>query len=352
MDDAIYRLEGIGYDYPGTARSFALEIDSLSISPGEILAVVGPNGAGKTTLLMLLAFLCRPRRGRLEFLGGDPWTSNDSILAARRCAVLVTHHPYLFKGTVADNVSFGLRLRQIPQAERPARLRSALALVELEDCENESVARLSAGQIQRTAVARALALRPRVLLLDEPTANIEAGLGLRMEAVFHEASRRSGVTVIFSTHDLSQASRLADRIICLSEGRLVRFSHENCFSGTVESDGLTSWIEPRPSVRIFFSGKVHGRVICVINPADIHIYVAGDAAAPPPGPNVFSGWIIGMEVTGTSTARIRVAGDLPFSISLPIGQLEAKGISLSREIVVGFELESVGILGCGKTSES
>jgi tungstate transport system ATP-binding protein len=345
MNDAIYRLEGIGYEYPGRASSFALEIDSLDIGPGEVLAVVGPNGSGKTTLLMLLALLYRPRRGRLEFQASDPWASHDCAEAARRHVVLVTHHPYLFKGTIADNISCGLRLRKVPLAERPARLRAALAMFELEGRENQSVGRLSAGQVQRAAMARALALQPRVLLLDEPTANIEAGIGLRIEAILREASRESGATVIFSTHDLSQASRLADRTICLSEGRLVRFSHENCFSGMAESDGRTSWIEPRPGVRIFFSGRAHGRVTCVINPSDIHLHVAGDPSAPHRGPNVFSGRITGMEVTDTSTARVRATGDLTLSIVLPVRRLETQGISLSREVVMVFEPESVCILG-------
>ena len=345
MSDSVYRLEDIRYAYPGPDPSFALELGSLSVGRGDILALVGPNGAGKTTLLTLLAFLARPIRGRLEFLGGDPWASQDGIVAARRNAVLVTHHPYLFKGTVDDNVSFGLKLRKTPEPERPALVRSALALVELDGWEKKSVSGLSAGQAQRVALARALALGPRVLLLDEPTANIDAGLGLRMEAVLREVSRESGTTVVFSTHNFSQASRLADDILYLSEGRRVEFSHENCFSGTAATDGRSSWIEPRPGVRIVFPGETRGHVTCVINSEDICLFAAGDAAAPSPGPNVFVGRVTRMEVTDAATALVRASGGLTFRIALPVAELAAKGISLSREVLIKFEPDSVEIAG-------
>lgn len=345
MSDSVYRLEDIRYTYPRPDPTFALELESLRIGAGEILALVGPNGAGKTTLLMLFSFLAQPGRGRLEFLGGDPWASEDSVVRARRDAVLVTHHPYLFKGTVADNMSFGLKMRTIPEEERPARLRAALSLVELEGFETKPVSGLSAGQIQRVALARALALRPRVLLLDEPTANIDAGLGLRMEAVLREVSRESGTTVVFSTHNFSQASRLADDILYLSDGRRVEFSHENCFSGTAATDGRQSWIEPRPGIRIVFPGETRGHMTCVINPADIRLFAVDDAAASPPGPNVFSGRVTRMETTDAATALVRVSGSLTFRIALPVAELEAMGISLSRNVLLRFEPGSVGIVG-------
>jgi len=346
MGDIVYRLEDVGYAYPGAAASsFRLAIESLSVRAGEVLALVGPNGAGKTTLLVLLAFLARPSRGRLEFLSGDPWAGGDGAVPARRDAVLLTHHPYLFKGTVADNVLFGLKLRKIAEAERAARLRDALALVELDGWEKRSVSGLSAGQAQRVAIARALALQPRVLLLDEPTANIDAGLGLRLEAVLREVGREWGTTVVFSTHNFSQASRLADSILYLSEGRRVEFSHENCFSGTAATDGRTSWIEPKPGVRIVFPGETRGHVTCVIDPADIRIFPGGEGAAPPPGPNVFGGRVTRMETTDAATALVRVSGDLVFRTAVPVGQLEAGRISLSREVLLRFEPESVEVIG-------
>ena len=213
MDAPLYRLEDLTFSYPGSA--FRLAVEALEVRPGEVLALVGPNGAGKSTLLGLLAFLLKPGAGRLEFRGRDPWADGHGALAARRDAVLVSHHPYLFKGTVADNVGFGLRLRKVPEPERSARVEAALALVELDGGGGRSVAGLSAGQAQRVALARALALRPRVLLFDEPTANLDAGLSLRTEALLREAGHSWGATVVFSTHNFSQASRLAGTVLYL-----------------------------------------------------------------------------------------------------------------------------------------
>jgi tungstate transport system ATP-binding protein len=345
MNDVIYRLEDVVYAYPGAASPFVLEPGRLDIGPGEVLALVGPNGAGKTTVLTLLAFLVRPGRGRLQFLGGDPWASEDNVVTARRQAVMVTHHPYLFKGTVADNISFGLKIRKMPEETRTARLRAALALVELEGFEQRAVSGLSAGQVQRVALARALSLRPKALLLDEPTSGIDAGLAPRMEAILREVSRSEGMTVVFSTHDFSQASRLADTILYLSEGRRVEFSHENCFSGTAATDGRQSWIEPRPGLRVVFPGETRGHVTCVIDPADIRVFARGDAVAPPAGPNVFAGRVTRMETMDAATALVRVSGDIVFRVALPVAQVEANGISLSRSVLLKFEPEVVEIIG-------
>lgn len=344
MAEKAYALDGIRYTYPGSSSSFCLELDSLSIGAGDMLALVGPNGAGKTTLLLILALLIRPSQGSLAFFGEDPWGGDDRILRARRAAVLLTHHPYLFKGTVFENVAFGLKVREIPETEWPARIRPALSLVELSGLEKKSAAGLSAGQAQRVALARALALKPRVLLLDEPTANIEAGLALRVEAIVREICHESGTTVVFSTHNFSQASRLGDEILYLSEGRRVRFSHENCFSGTAQTDGRRGWIEPRPGTRIVFKGARTGHVTCVINPERIRLFAADDIAAAE-GPNVFKGRVTRLELTEADQALVRVSGELTFRVTIPLSEIQVHAVSLSRPVLIKFEPEAVELIG-------
>jgi tungstate transport system ATP-binding protein len=346
MTETAYALDGIRHTYPGSSTPFRLELDSLKIGAGEMLALVGPNGAGKTTLLMILALLVRPSQGSLAFFGEDPWMGDDRILRARRGAVLLTHHPYLFKGTVFENVAFGLKVRRIPEAEWPARVSAALSLVELSGLQKQSAAGLSAGQAQRVALARALALRPKVLLLDEPTANIEAGLALRIEAIVRERCRESGTTVVFSTHNFSQAFRLGDKVLYLSDGRRVPFSHENCFVGTAQSDGRRSWIEPRPGIRIVFEGKRTGHVTCVINPEDIDLFAADDAAAGQ-GPNVFKGCVTRIETAEGDQALVRVSAGLSFRVTVPIAEIETRQVSLARPVLIKFDPGVVKLVRSG-----
>ncbi len=342
MDALAYELSSVRYAYAGSRSPFVLDIDSLRIDPGGILALVGPNGAGKSTLLHLLGFLVRPAGGRLDFFGQDPWRDPASSTAARRETALVTHHPYLFKGTVFDNLAFGLKVRGIPKGDWRERVREALTLVELAGLEKRSAAGLSAGQAQRVALARALVLRPRVLLLDEPTATIEAGLALRVEAVIGEISRAAETTVVFSTHNFSQASRLAGEILYLSDGKRVRFSHENCFSGMAATDGRESWIEPRPGVRIRFRGAYRGHVTCVINPEAIRLAAPGGTAAA--GSNVFSGRVTRLETTDPDQALVRVSGPLTFRATVPLREVGPGGVSLSREVLLEFSPGSVEVI--------
>ena len=353
-ETAAYLLESVRFSYPGAAAKFTFELDSLRVEPGCALALVGPNGAGKTTLLMLLALLVRPAAGRVFFFGRDAWESGSAEHPLlRREAVLVTHHPYLFKGTVADNLAYGLKVRGVPEPDWPARMSEALARVELPGWETKPAAGLSAGQVQRIALARALALRPKVLLLDEPTANVEAGLSLRIEAVIGESVRESGTTVVFSTHNYSQASRLAGSILYLSDGRQVPFSHENCFSGTAATDGVMSWIEPRPGVRIAFPGTRRGHVTCVIDPDRIQLERedGGTAAVLASAPdrdsktNVFRGTVSRLEMTEGGRVLVRIAGDLTFRAVCPLAEIEEKRIALSRSVLLRFDPQDVELIG-------
>jgi energy-coupling factor transporter ATP-binding protein EcfA2 len=256
----------------------------------------------------------------------------------------VTHHPYLFKGTIFDNVAFGLKVRGLPEPEQRDRARRALAMVELAGWESKPASGLSAGQAQRVALARAMVIRPRALLLDEPTANLEAGLGLRVEAVVREIGRETGATVVFSSHNFSQASRLGDAIVYLSAGKQVRFSHENCFSGTAASDGRQSWIEPRPGTRISFPGIIRGHITCVIDPSAIELSSPSDAVEAD-GPNTFRGRVTRLETTEADLALVRVGGDLTFRVTLPLREVESRGIYLSRPVLIKFRPEAVEIIG-------
>jgi len=206
-------------------QAFRLEIDALAIEAGGLYCLTGPNGAGKTTLLRLLALLASPARGILRFDGrGVVFRGGLADASLRREVTLVQQAPYLFQGSVYDNLAFGLSLRNIAPAQRSARIEAALESVGLAGFAQRSSRELSGGEIQRVALARALVLQPRVLLLDEPLANIDVGhLGL-FEKRLRDLCTEQGVTIVMSTHDPGQPERLGSEVITLNRGRLTNAS--------------------------------------------------------------------------------------------------------------------------------
>ena len=197
-------------------NNFRLSVESLALQPRRIYALTGPNGAGKSTLLRVMALLQSPQSGTIEFAGSEP----RDLDRQRRRVTLVEQSPYLFKGSVTDNLSYGLKLRGIDSRERSERTRSTLAIVGLEGFEQRQAKELSGGELQRVALARALVLKPELLLLDEPTANIDSNSLQAYETLLSELPGY-GVTVVFSSHDPSQARRLGEEILRIENGNLI-----------------------------------------------------------------------------------------------------------------------------------
>ena len=210
----MYRLTDLQQTYNGRR---VLDIDRLDVGRGEVLAVLGPSGSGKSTLLRLLNFLEQPSGGTLIF---DGQMVDDRLsLEQRRRVTTVFQRPALLRRSVADNIGYGLKLRgeKLPDDELAAWL-DRLGLAHLA---RQRADKLSAGEAQRVALARALVLRPDVLLLDEPSANLDPyNIGL-IERLVAEAHAETGMTVVWVTHDIFQARRVAGRVAFLLGGRLV-----------------------------------------------------------------------------------------------------------------------------------
>jgi putative ABC transport system ATP-binding protein len=196
-------------------RSGTLVLDDLTFGIEEgSTCIAGPSGAGKSTLLRLLNRLADPAVGTVRYRGRD--VRDYDVLALRREVGLVPQLPALLEGTVAMNVGFGARL-----AGRAADVGTALDLAGLDGSFAERAAdRLSVGEQQRVMLARALALQPRVLLLDEPTAALDERSKAAVEGTLLDLRERLSLSVVFVTHELAQAERLADRIVWLQGGRL------------------------------------------------------------------------------------------------------------------------------------
>ncbi|MSS72653.1 MAG: phosphate ABC transporter ATP-binding protein [Candidatus Latescibacteria bacterium] len=213
---SVYRLRGVQRRYAGRT---VLDVGHLAISPGEMLAIVGPSGAGKSTLLRLLNFLEPPDAGSILF-DGQPVPSSPP-LAIRRRVTTVFQRPVLLNRSVRDNVAYGLRLRGEPPDGRVEEMLARMALTPLA---RAPAHQLSGGEIQRVALARALVLHPDVLLLDEPTANLDPYNVALIESIVQEQNAGLRVTVVLVTHNVFQARRIAGRVGLLLDGRLIEIA--------------------------------------------------------------------------------------------------------------------------------
>jgi len=197
----------------------ALAVDSLSLSvaQGEFVSLLGPSGCGKTTTLQMIAGFVTPTSGSIMLAG----QSLARVPANRRALGMVFQSYALFPHmTAAQNVAFGLEMRKTPRAERDARVAQTLELVGLAHLADRYPARMSGGQQQRVALARALAIRPGVLLLDEPLSNLDAKLREEMQLELRRIQRTVGTTTILVTHDQAEALALSDRIVVMNQGRV------------------------------------------------------------------------------------------------------------------------------------
>jgi len=234
----------------GIRKSFAgkevLRELSLSIEAGEIFGIVGPSGAGKTTVLRILGLLEAPDAGQVLFEGHAIAPTTREALAQRRRMCLIAQNPAVFRASVFDNVAYGLWLRGVPAEDIRGRVFSALEFVGLLDRADEIAGRLSGGEQQRVAFARATVLRPEVLLLDEFTSNLDLANVRLLEAATRRYREESRCTVVIVTHNLFQAKRLAERVGLLLEGAFLEVAPVHPFFEDPD----------RPETRAFLSGDM------------------------------------------------------------------------------------------------
>jgi len=210
---SLYQLRGVTRAYGGRR---VVDLEALDVERGEIMCLVGPSGSGKSTLLRLLNFLEPPTAGTILF-DGQPIPPDPPLDLLRRVTT-VFQRPILLNRSVRDNVAYGLRLRGL---SLDGRVDEALDRVGLTAFAHQPAHKLSGGELQRAALARALVLDPEVLLLDEPTANLDPyNVGL-IESIVRAQNRERGTTVVLVTHNVFQARRLASRVGLLLEGKIV-----------------------------------------------------------------------------------------------------------------------------------
>lgn len=218
-------LKNIGKTYDGCKTPAVVDFN-LEIRPGELVAFLGPSGCGKTTTLKMIAGLHSVTKGDVLFNN----IRVNEVKPEKREVVMVYQNYLLFPYmNVAENVGFGLRMRKTPKAEADRRVAEILRLVQLEGYGDRSPSQLSGGQKQRVALARALVIRPKILLLDEPLANLDAHLRDEMRDLILSIHKEFEVTTVFVTHDQEEAVLLADRIALIFDGKLVQYSPSKDF---------------------------------------------------------------------------------------------------------------------------
>ncbi|MDO5758730.1 MAG: ABC transporter ATP-binding protein [Rhodobacterales bacterium] len=236
-------------DIQGISKSFGSQAPilreiSLTVDNGEFLALLGPSGSGKTTLLSVISGLVQPDEGRL-FLDGEDIT--DLPAGRRRFGTVFQSYALFRHMTVAENVGFGLRIAphgtRPSRGERAARVAQLLEAVGLADLGDRYPAQLSGGQQQRVAMARALAIKPRLLLLDEPFSALDAQVRLSLRAMVRDLPRKLGVTAILVTHDQAEAFAIADRVAVMNAGRIEQIGSPETLAASPHTGFVREFLE-------------------------------------------------------------------------------------------------------------
>jgi len=207
-------LERAVLSRPG--RGEVLRVPSFDVRPGEVLALIGPNGAGKTTLVLALAALLPLQQGTLRYRG--QLVTPQASLAYRRRIAVVMQEPLLLRGTVWDNVALGLKLRGLPREEIASRVQRALTQLGIADLAQRSARQLSGGEARRVSLARALAVEPDILFLDEPLTALDTPTRRQLLEDLGALFRHRAWSVVYVTHDFNEALALADRIAVVMHG--------------------------------------------------------------------------------------------------------------------------------------
>lgn len=338
---ASVRIEACGKTFADGTR--ALEPATLDISRGETLVLLGPSGCGKTTMLRIIAGLELPDTGGKVLFDGKDMTS---VPIERRNVGMVFQSYALFPNmSVSDNIGYGLKIRGVPKQERAARIAELVALTNISGLENRRVDQLSGGQRQRVALARAVAIRPGILLLDEPLTALDAALRDRLRGELNRLLRALGITTIYVTHDQSEAMELGDRIVVMQKGaiaqigspREIYFTPKNRF--VAEFIGAANIIEAAvengqlvlPGGRQPIGGEVNlPAVVAMIRPETIRVVEAESA---PLSGLIDSVSFIGdrqrMVVSGASDKLLTV--DAPNTVQAKAG--ERVGLLISPDAV-------------------
>ncbi len=332
-----YELRNLKKAYDGRT---VLDLKTLTLEKGKVIGLLGPNGAGKTTLLEILAFLSVPTSGEFWFENEKVDFTGGKLIDLRRKVVFVQQQSILFTTTVSNNVEFPLRIRRKAKAERDRIVGELLDLVGMGAFRYAKAYKLSGGETQRVAIARALACFPEVILLDEPTANVDVENQIIIERIIHEINRTKGISVIFTTHNLMLASKLAHETLFLYEGKRTQSIYENIFSARTETDASgCKYCILQNGLRLRVKTENSGQIRISIDPSKVKINQRGSDSSLD---NTFKGRLI--QITDEqSQVRALVDAGIPLSVLIPKKVFRRLHLGLGEELWLSCSGESIEV---------
>jgi tungstate transport system ATP-binding protein len=321
------------------------------------LALLGPNGSGKSTILKILAFVETPTSGEVKFQGEH--VNFRKTEKVRLQSTLVFQKTTLFSTSVYNNVAYGLKIRKVPKSICDEEVKKALKLVKLEGFERRPAMKLSGGEQQRVAIARALVLKTKLLLLDEPAANLDPRNAGILEEVIETVNRENKVTIVMATHNMFQAETLPHRIALMNEGKITEVGTpaeifgklsknlasfaavENTFYGYAQltSEGTTI-VDLGNNVHVEIADQKQGETSIFVNPKDI---ILCQEPLHSSARNLFTGKIT--EITDLDNlVKLKVDVGRAFSVQITKRSFNEMALSLGSEVCIVFKASSVNIL--------
>ncbi len=310
-----------------------LALERFELPAGGLIAIVGHNGSGKSTLLRLLALLERPSEGTVLLDGRVAGTSE------RRRVTLVEQRPFLFRGSVEDNLAFGLRARGLGGKEAKERIGSVAERLDLTPLLARGRHQLSDGEVQRVAVARALAVRPDVLLLDEPVSSADRGAAQTLYRLLETERRERQLAICFASHQLEDAYRWADDIRTLAEGRLSPVTPENLFRVDLPPGDDTKLVRTG-AIEIAVMTDKTGPAILAVPPTDIFV---SREPIPSSARNVFSGRVT--RLVHRRGGAVQIAADVGVELVAVVTEAAARelGLGPGSPVVFAFKASAVRV---------
>ncbi len=333
----LYELKNLIKTYD---QRTVLNLERLSLEKNKILGLLGPNGAGKTTLLEIMAFLIRPSAGDIWFKKEMVNFTNGKLMDLRRKVVLIQQQPLLFTTTVFKNVEYPLKIRKTPRSKRERIVKELLGLVGMGMFTHASAHKLSGGETHRVAIAQALACFPEVILMDEPTASVDVENQINIERIIKEINREKGISVIFTTHDMIQASRLADKTVFLFEGKVAQSIYENIFSGHIEVDSKgNKYCVLQSGLKMRVSSQNTGPVRISIDPCAVKLnQIERDCSTH----NSFKGTLMQL-ANEQSKVRALVDVGIPLSVLIPKDVFKSLHLDLGEEVRLYCPEDSIDV---------